>query len=76
MQFFMWNNINYKTYIYIYIYITGAGGSGKTTTAISLCYHRIVKEQFTDGFVFIELGPQPTDPSIKLNQLRISFTNW
>ena len=48
--------------------ITGAGGFGKTTTAISLCYHRIVKEQFTDGFVFIELGPQATDPSIKLNQ--------
>ena len=49
--------------------ITGAGGFGKTTTAISLCYHRIVKEQFTDGFVFIELGPQATDSSIKLNQL-------
>ena len=49
--------------------ITGAGGFGKTTTAISLCYHRIVKEQFTDGFVFIELGPQATDPSIKLSQL-------
>ena len=49
--------------------ITGAGGFGKTTTAISLCHHRIVKEQFTDGFVFIELGPQATDPSIKLSQL-------
>ena len=49
--------------------ITGAGGFGKTTIAISLCYHRIVKEQFTDGFVFIELGPQATDPSIKLSQL-------
>ena len=48
--------------------ITGAGGFGKTTTAISLCHHRIVKEQFTDGFVFIELGPQSTDPSIKLSQ--------
>ena len=49
--------------------ITGAGGFGKTTIAISLCHHRIVKEQFTDGFVFIELGPQATDPSIKLSQL-------
>ena len=48
--------------------ITGAGGFGKTSTAISLCHHRIVKEQFTDGFVFIELGPQSTDPSIKLSQ--------
>ena len=49
--------------------ITGAGGFGKTTTAVSLCHHCIVKEQFTDGFVFIELGPQSTDPSIKLSQL-------
>ena len=49
--------------------ITGAGGFGKTTIAISLCHHRIIKEQFTDGFVFIELGPQATDPSIKLSQL-------
>ena len=49
--------------------ITGAGGFGKTTTAISLFHYHIVKEQFTDGFVFIELGPQATDPSIKLSQL-------
>ena len=49
--------------------ITGAGGFGKTTTVTSLCYHGIVHEQFTDGFVFIELGPQATDPSIKLSQL-------
>ena len=49
--------------------ITGAGGFGKTTTVISLCYNDVVKEQFTDGFVFIELGPQATDPSIKLSQL-------
>ena len=49
--------------------ITGAGGFGKTTTVISLCHHHIVQEQFTGGFVFIELGPQATDPSIKLSQL-------
>ena len=49
--------------------ITGAGGFGKTTTVKSLCYNPIVKEQFPDGFVFIELGPQATDPSIKLSQL-------
>ena len=49
--------------------ITGAGGFGKTSTVISLCHHPAVKEHFTDGFVFIELGPQATDPSIKLNQL-------
>ena len=28
-----------------------------------------MKEQFTDGFVFIELGPQATDPNVKLVQL-------
>ena len=49
--------------------ITGAGGFGKTTTAISLCHNHVIQEQFTDGFVFIELGPQATDPSIKLSQL-------
>ena len=49
--------------------IRGAGGFGKTTTAISLCYHPKIRDQFTDGFVFIELGPQATDPSIKLKQL-------
>ena len=49
--------------------ITGAGGFGKTTTAISLCHHAPLIEHFTDGFVFVELGPQATDPSIKLNQL-------
>ena len=49
--------------------VTGAGGFGKTTTVISLCHYPVVKEHFTDGFVIIELGPQATDPSIKLSQL-------
>ena len=51
------------------IIITGAGGFGKTTTVISLCYHPIVRSRFTDGFLFIELGPQATDASIKLRAL-------
>ena len=55
--------------------ITGAGGFGKTTTVISLCHHHIVQEQFTDGFVFIELGPQATDPSIKLRAIYNLLTN-
>ena len=55
--------------------ITGTGGFGKTNIVISLCYHPVVKEQFTDGFIFIELGPQATDPSIKLNQLYHLLTN-
>ena len=49
--------------------ITGAGGFGKTTTVISLCHHPIIKEQFSDGFVFIKLGPQATDPNIKLRAI-------
>ena len=28
-----------------------------------------MKEQFTDGFIFIKLGPQATDPNVKLAQL-------
>ena len=46
--------------------LTGSGGFGKTTAAKLLCHHCKVKEQFSDGFVFIELGPQPDDSSIKL----------
>ena len=49
--------------------VTGAGGFGKTTTVISLCYHDVIKKQFTDGFIFIELGPQAADPSIKLRAI-------
>ena len=49
--------------------ITGAGGFGKTMIATSLCYHSDIEKRFTNGFVFIELGPQATDPSIKLSQL-------
>ena len=55
--------------------ISGAGGFGKTDATISLCYHPLVKEHFTDGFVFIELGPQPTDPSIKLNLIHNLLTD-
>ena len=57
------------------ITITGAGGFGKTTTVISLCYHPIVHNQFTDGFLFIELGPQATDASIKLRALYSLLTD-
>ena len=49
--------------------ITGAGGFGKTTTVISLCHYAVVNKHFTDGFVFIELGPQATDPNIKLRDI-------
>ena len=49
--------------------VIGAGGFGKTSITTALCHHVVIKEQFMDGFVFIELGPQATDPSTKLSQL-------
>ena len=49
--------------------ITGAGGFGKTAIMISLCHQTLLKESFTDGFLFIELGPQANDPSIKLKDI-------
>ena len=34
-----------------------------------MCHQAVVKEQFTDGVIFIELGPQATDPYIKLKAI-------
>ena len=56
--------------------VTGVGGFGKTTTVIAVCrQHHIVREQYTDGFLFVELGPQATDPSIKLRGIYSLLTN-
>ena len=49
--------------------VTGAGGFGKTSIVTAFCHHPVIKEQFKDGVVLIELGPQATDPSMKLSQL-------
>ena len=49
--------------------VIGPGGFGKTTMVTALCNNSIVKDQFPDGIVYIELGPQATDPSMKLSQL-------
>ena len=49
--------------------ITGPGGFGKTTIATALCHHPLVQAKYTEGFIFIELGPHPDDPDSKLNQL-------
>lgn len=54
--------------------ITGAGGFGKTSVAKALCHYPLVKETFTDGFLFIELGPQSVDPYSKLKGLYDSLT--
>ena len=55
--------------------ITGAGGFGKTTSVTSLCHQPVVKQHFTDGFLFINLGPQATDPIIKLRALYQFLSN-
>ena len=49
--------------------ITGVGGFGKTTIVTALCHDLQVQKKFTSGFLFIELGPQATDPIIKLNEI-------
>jgi len=49
--------------------VTGAAGFGKTSIVTALCHHPVIKEQFKDDVVFIELGPQATDPSMKLSRL-------
>ena len=51
------------------IAVTGVGGFGKTTTVTALCHHPLIQEKFTYGVLFVELGPQATDPIIKLNEL-------
>jgi len=55
--------------------ITGAAGFGKTTTAVSLCHHPVVMEKFTDGFLLIELGPNATEPSVKLRAVYSLLTD-
>ena len=56
---------SYKTILTV----TGAGGFGKISIVTALCHRPAIQEQFKDGVVFIELGPQATDPSMKLSQL-------
>ena len=55
--------------------VTGAPGFGKTSIVTALCHHPVIKEHFTDGFVFIELGPQANDPSTKLKGLYYLLTD-
>jgi len=48
--------------------LTGVGGFGKTTIVTALCHYPTVQQQFIDGFLFVELGPQSIDPMVKLAQ--------
>ena len=51
------------------IAVTGIGGLGKTTVVTALCHHPFIEKKFKYGVLFIELGPQATDPIIKLNEI-------
>ena len=51
------------------VIVTGVGGFGKTTLIKAVCYNKAVIDHFTDGFLFIEIGPQPIDPASHLQQL-------
>ena len=55
------------------IAVTGVGGFGKTTIVVGLCYDPRIQRQFTGGVLFIELGPQATDPKVKLNEIYCSI---
>ncbi|XP_065889566.1 uncharacterized protein [Dysidea avara] len=61
-------NLNIECYA-VALTVTGAGGFGKTTITKALCHDPIIKQQFTNGVVFVELGPRACDPSVKLSQL-------
>ena len=54
--------------------VTGALGFGKTTLAIDLCNHPDMKKKFSDGIIWIELGPQPKHPNVILNNLYCQMT--
>ena len=53
---------------HVSVTLVGTGGFGKTTLALGLCHHKDVKAVFKNGIIFIELGPQPCDPSNILNE--------
>ena len=49
--------------------VSGTGGFGKTTLVQAVCHHDLVKKHFTDGFMFVDIGPQYSDPATQLHQL-------
>ena len=65
------DTINNKTCVTV----TGVGGFGKTSIVTAVCHHPVIKETFTDGFVFINLGPQCIDPNMKLSHVYHLLTN-
>lgn len=56
------------------IAVTGVGGFGKTTIVTALCDHPLIKEKFTCGVLFVELGLQVVNPVIKLNEIYLELS--
>jgi len=57
------------------ITVSGSGGFGKTTLVQAVCHHELVKKHFTDGFMFVDIGPQYSDPAAQLHQFYHLLTN-
>ena len=49
--------------------IRGIGGIGKSTIAKALCHDPIIKEHFTDGFLWISLTPPLPNPTTMLSEI-------
>jgi len=62
-----------KEYVELILY--GGGGFGKTTMATYLCHHPKVKDTFSNGTIFIELGPESRDVNVVLNEHYCQMTD-
>ena len=49
--------------------VTGDAGFGKSTLAKAFCHSEEAKQNFTNGFILIELGPNALNPLYKLMHL-------
>ena len=55
--------------------IRGIGGIGKSTIAKALCHDPLIKEYFTDGFLWISLTPPLSSNVNMLNEIYQRLTN-
>ena len=54
--------------------IRGIGGIGKSTLAKAFCYHPLIKEYFTHGFLWISLTPPCLSPEATLRDIYNKLT--
>ena len=55
--------------------IRGIGGIGKSTLAKALCHDPVIKNYFTDGFLWISLTPPLSSPLTKLSEIYQKLTD-